>query len=176
MSGVERTRIDTEKNLLDVLDKVHEITDEAIDADARLHALPGLRGPAAEDGREGLRRRPVLHAARSHPRDGASRRRRRSARRSTTPAAAPAVSSPRPYEYMEPQAWRQDLPDRHRRGCKHETFWGREKENLIYPDRPGEPGPARHRPAEHLARQHADRRRGLRRPVRRRARRSSTSS
>jgi type I restriction enzyme M protein len=31
MSGVERTRIDTEKNFLDVLDKVDEITSEAVD-------------------------------------------------------------------------------------------------------------------------------------------------
>ena len=31
MSGVERVRIDTEKNLLDVLDKVHEITNEGVD-------------------------------------------------------------------------------------------------------------------------------------------------
>ena len=38
--------------------------------DAPLHAEPGLRGPAAEDGREEQRRRPVLHAARGHPGDG----------------------------------------------------------------------------------------------------------
>lgn len=31
MSGVERVRIDTEKNLLDVLDKVHDITNKGID-------------------------------------------------------------------------------------------------------------------------------------------------
>lgn len=31
MSGVERVRIDTEKNLLDVLDKVHEISNDSID-------------------------------------------------------------------------------------------------------------------------------------------------
>src|SRR4051794_4544767 len=31
MSGVERVRIDTERNLLDVLDKVHEISAEAVD-------------------------------------------------------------------------------------------------------------------------------------------------
>ena len=31
MSGVERTRIDTERNLLDVLDKVHEISAETVD-------------------------------------------------------------------------------------------------------------------------------------------------
>ena len=52
MSGVERVRIDTEKNFLDVLDKVHHIPDD-IDAHALLHPQPGVRGPAAEDGREG---------------------------------------------------------------------------------------------------------------------------
>jgi len=31
MTGVERVRIDTERNLLDVLDKVHEISAEAAD-------------------------------------------------------------------------------------------------------------------------------------------------
>jgi type I restriction enzyme M protein len=30
-SGIERTRIDTERNLLDVLDKVHEISSENVD-------------------------------------------------------------------------------------------------------------------------------------------------
>ena len=30
--------------------------------DPRLHPIPGLRGLVAEDGREGQRRRPVLHA------------------------------------------------------------------------------------------------------------------
>src|SRR5437588_7535926 len=32
MSGVERVRIDTERNLLDVLDKVHEISSETVDS------------------------------------------------------------------------------------------------------------------------------------------------
>jgi len=31
MTGVERVRIDTERNFLDVLDKVHELTTEAVD-------------------------------------------------------------------------------------------------------------------------------------------------
>jgi type I restriction enzyme M protein len=31
MSGVERVRIDTERNFLDVLDKVHDITSESVD-------------------------------------------------------------------------------------------------------------------------------------------------
>ena len=38
--------------------------------DPRVHAQPGLRGPAAQDGREEQRRRAVLHAARGHPGDG----------------------------------------------------------------------------------------------------------
>ncbi len=42
--------------------------------DPRLHPVAGLRGPAAQDGREGQRRRAVLHAARDHPGDGAGRR------------------------------------------------------------------------------------------------------
>jgi type I restriction enzyme M protein len=32
MSGVERVRIDTERNFLDVLDKVHDLSNEAVDA------------------------------------------------------------------------------------------------------------------------------------------------
>ena len=31
MTGVERVRIDTERNFLDVLDKVHQLTTEAVD-------------------------------------------------------------------------------------------------------------------------------------------------
>ena len=37
LSGVEHARIDTERNMLDVLDKVHELTDEAID---HTHVFP----------------------------------------------------------------------------------------------------------------------------------------
>ena len=66
MSGVEKVRIDTEKNLLDVLDKVRP--------DARLRAQPDFRRAATQDGREGLGRGPVLHAPRSCPGDGSSRR------------------------------------------------------------------------------------------------------
>ena len=40
MSGVERTRIDTERNFLDVLDKVHEISAEAVDP---TQSSPSLR-------------------------------------------------------------------------------------------------------------------------------------
>ncbi len=39
MSGVEKVRIDTEKNLLDVLDRVDDIKDEAIGPDGRIDIL-----------------------------------------------------------------------------------------------------------------------------------------
>ena len=56
MSGVERTRIDTEKNLLDVLDKVHEISTGAVDT---THVFPlsqvyeGLLLKMGEKGNDG---------------------------------------------------------------------------------------------------------------------------
>lgn len=38
MSGVERTRIDTERNFLDVLEKVHEISADRVYMPSRLAA------------------------------------------------------------------------------------------------------------------------------------------
>jgi hypothetical protein len=71
MTAVERVRVDSETNLCDILDRVHEISIDHIDDTALLHPVAGVRGPAAEDGREELRRRPVLHPARGGPRHGA---------------------------------------------------------------------------------------------------------
>jgi hypothetical protein len=42
-SGVERTRIDTERNLLDVLDKVHEISAENVDT-THVFTVPDCQG------------------------------------------------------------------------------------------------------------------------------------
>ena len=43
MSGVERTRIDTERNFCDVLDKVHEVTAASVDdTHVFFHALPSV--------------------------------------------------------------------------------------------------------------------------------------
>jgi type I restriction enzyme M protein len=56
LSGVERVRIDTERNFLDVLDKVHEITNEAVDP---THVFPlsqvyeGLLLKMGEKGNDG---------------------------------------------------------------------------------------------------------------------------
>jgi len=52
MSGVERTRIDKEHNFLDVIDKVHEISSEAVDP-THVFTVPGVRRAVAEDGGEG---------------------------------------------------------------------------------------------------------------------------
>ena len=53
MSSVEKSRIDSEKNFLDVLDKVQEISNESTNQTQRLSAVAGVRGVAAQDGREG---------------------------------------------------------------------------------------------------------------------------
>src|SRR5258708_33766906 len=56
MSGVERVRVDTEKNFLDVLDKVDDIHEQAID---RTHVFPlsqvfeGLLLKMGEKGNDG---------------------------------------------------------------------------------------------------------------------------
>ena len=56
MSGVERTRIDTEKNFLDVLDRVHSLSDQNMDA---THVFPlsqvyeGLLLKMGEKGNDG---------------------------------------------------------------------------------------------------------------------------
>ena len=61
VSAIDKVGVHTEKNLLDILDRVDEIRLEA-GPHARLHAEPGLRRPAPQDGREEQRRRAVLHA------------------------------------------------------------------------------------------------------------------
>ncbi|HYC43918.1 MAG TPA: hypothetical protein VED01_00405, partial [Burkholderiales bacterium] len=67
MSGVERVRIDTEQNLLDVLDKVQEISPESVD-DTHIFTLSqvyeGLllkMGEKRNDGGQFFTPREVLH-------------------------------------------------------------------------------------------------------------------
>src|SRR5213593_1083544 len=55
-SGIERTRIDTERNFLDVLDKVHEISNEAVDTThvfTLSQAYEGLLLKMGEKGNDG---------------------------------------------------------------------------------------------------------------------------
>jgi type I restriction enzyme M protein len=131
MSGVERVRIDTEKNLLDVLDKVHEITNENIDPThvfALSQIYEGLllkMGEKGSDAGQFFTPREVIRAM----------------VRAIDPKIGETVYDPccgtggflaQAAEHMKPK------PGARISGAaisklKHETFWGREKENLIYP-------------------------------------------
>ena len=52
MSSVEETRIDTERNFLDILDRVHEIRDSEIDRTHTATLSQAYERSAVEDGRE----------------------------------------------------------------------------------------------------------------------------
>ncbi len=131
MSGVEKVRIDTERNLLDVLDKVHEITNEAIDPThvfTLSQVYEGLllkMGEKGSDAGQFFTPREVIRAM----------------VRTTDPRIGETVYDPccgtggflaQAYEHMRPKAGQKVSADAVER-LKHETFWGREKENLIYP-------------------------------------------
>jgi len=132
ISGVERVRIDTERNFLDVLDKVHDITSEAVD-DTHVFTLSqvyeGLllkMGEKGNDGGQFFTPRQVIKAM----------------VKAIDPQIGETVYDPgcgtggflaQSYEYMAgPKNERiksaSDLDT-----LRHDTFWGREKENLIYP-------------------------------------------
>lgn len=131
MSGVEKTRIDTEKNLLDVLDKVHELTNEGID---HTHVFPlsqiyeGLllkMGEKGSDAGQFFTPREVIRAM----------------VRTVNPKLGETVYDPccgtggflaQAYEHMKPKAG-QKTAAHQVEDLKQRSFWGREKENLIYP-------------------------------------------
>lgn len=131
MSGVEKVRIDTERNLLDVLDKVHEISNEGV-SDQHVFTLSqvyeGLllkMGEKGSDAGQFFTPREVIRAM----------------VRAIDPKIGETVYDPccgtggflaQAAEYMKPKAGQKVSADAVRR-LKHETFWGREKENLIYP-------------------------------------------
>ena len=131
MSGVEKTRIDTEKNLLDVLDKVHEITNEGIDPThvfALSQIYEGLllkMGEKGSDAGQFFTPREVIRAM----------------VRAIAPKIGETVYDPccgtggflaQAAEYMKPKVGAKISGPAIAR-FRQETFWGREKENLIYP-------------------------------------------
>ena len=131
MSGVEKVRIDTEKNLLDVLDKVHEITNESIDPThvfALSQIYEGLllkMGEKGSDAGQFFTPREVIRAM----------------VRAIDPKIGETVYDPccgtggflaQAAEHMKPKAGAR-VSGAAIAQLKHETFWGREKENLIYP-------------------------------------------
>lgn len=138
MSGVEKAKIDTERNLLDVLDKVHEITNESI-SDQHVFTLSqvyeGLllkMGEKGSDAGQFFTPREVIRAM----------------VRAIDPALGETVYDPccgtggflaQACEHMKPNLAPKGAGKAARISAdqveflKHKTFWGREKENLIYP-------------------------------------------
>jgi type I restriction enzyme M protein len=131
ISGVERVRIDTERNFLDVLDKVHEITSESVDPThvfTLSQVYEGLLlklGEKNNDGGQFFTPRQVIKAM----------------VRAIDPKVGETVYDPgcgtggflaQSFEYMREQLG-QDATADQLETLKQRTFWGREKENLIYP-------------------------------------------
>lgn len=130
MSGVERVRIDTERNFLDVLDKVHELSLEAVDPThvfTLSQVYEGLllkMGEKGNDGGQFFTPRQVIRAM----------------VQVVDPVVGEAVYDPgcgtggflaQSYEHM--LARLADASAEQLQTLKESTFWGREKENLIYP-------------------------------------------
>jgi type I restriction enzyme M protein len=128
MSGVQHTRVDTEKNLLDVLDKVHEISEQNIDT---THVFPlsqvfeGLllkMGEKGNDGGQFFTPREIIRAMVKviDPRIGET---------VFDPAAGTGGFLAQAFDYM-----REANPSPEQLSTlKHRTFYGREKDNIIYP-------------------------------------------
>jgi type I restriction enzyme M protein len=131
-SGVERTRIDTEKNLLDILDKVHELSSENVDPThvfTLSQVYEGLllkMGEKGNDGGQFFTPREVIRAM----------------VRAIDPKIGETVYDPgcgtggflaQSFEHMAgPRNSRISSPDQ-LETLKHRTFYGREKDNAIYP-------------------------------------------
>lgn len=131
MTGVERVRIDTERNFLDVLDKVHELSTEAVD-DTHVFTLSqvyeGLllkMGEKGNDGGQFFTPRQVVKAM----------------VQVIDPNLDETVYDPgcgtggflaQSFEHIA-GALGNDATAEQLETLKQRTFWGREKENLIYP-------------------------------------------
>lgn len=131
LSGVEKIRIDTEKNFLDVLDKVHEIKDEAIDP---THVFPlsqvyeGLllkMGEKGNDGGQFFTPREVIRAMVKtiDPRRGET---------VYDPGCGTGGFLVTAYQWMRERLGKKATAEQIE-ALKHRTFFGREKENLIFP-------------------------------------------
>jgi type I restriction enzyme M protein len=128
MSGVERTRVDTEKNLLDVVDRVHEISEQNIDT---THVFPlsqvfeGLllkMGEKGNDGGQFFTPREIIRAMVKviDPQIGET---------IFDPAAGTGGFLAQAFDYMKDTNPAADQLST----LKHRTFYGREKDNIIYP-------------------------------------------
>ncbi|MBU0609033.1 MAG: type I restriction-modification system subunit M [Armatimonadetes bacterium] len=132
MSGVEHSRVDSEKNFLDILDKVHEISGQSIDA---THVFPlsqvyeGLllkMGEKGNDGGQFFTPREIIRAM----------------VRVIDPQIGETVYDPgcgtggflaQAYEYMAGPGNEKITSADQLETLKRRTFYGREKDNAIYP-------------------------------------------
>jgi len=130
MSGVERVRIDTEKNMLDIFDKVDGITLDNVD-DTHIFTLSQIyeglllkMGEKGNDGGQFFTPREIIRAM----------------VKTVNPKLGETIYDPccgtggflvQAYNYLFPLAEKKGADFLEK--LKHETFFGREKENLIYP-------------------------------------------
>ena len=136
--------MDTEKNFLDVLDKVHEIRHENIDTThifALSQVYEGLllkMGEKGNDGGQFFTPREVI----------------RTLVRAVNPQPGQTVYDPccgtggflaQTYEYINAALQRSDATADQIEALKTRTFYGREKGKPDLPDCAGQPGAARHR-------------------------------
>lgn len=131
MSGVEKARIDTERNFLDLLDKIHEISDAGIDPQhvfALSQIYEGLllkMGEKGSDAGQFFTPREVIRAMVKaiNPQMGET---------VYDPCCGTGGFLAEAYEHMKPKKGQKASADAIEQ-LKHTTFWGREKENLVYP-------------------------------------------
>ena len=131
MSGVERTRIDTERNFLDILDKVHEISSEAVNPThvfTLSQVYEGLllkMGEKGNDGGQFFTPREVIRAMIKvvAPRVGET---------VYDPGCGTGGFLAQSYEYMRGRLGG-DATAEQVETLKRRTFYGREKDNAIYP-------------------------------------------
>ena len=131
MTGVERVRIDTERNFLDVLDKVDQLTTEAVDPThvfTLSQVYEGLllkMGEKGNDGGQFFTPRQVIKAM----------------VQVINPQADETIYDPgcgtggflaQSFEHIMDNLG-DDATAEQLETLKQRTFWGREKENLIYP-------------------------------------------
>ncbi|MBN2864123.1 MAG: N-6 DNA methylase [Bacteroidales bacterium] len=131
MTGVEKVRIDTERNFLDVLDKVHELTAEAVDPThvfTLSQVYEGLllkMGEKGNDGGQFFTPRQVIKAMVRvvGPKPGET---------VYDPSCGTGGFLAQSYEHIR-DGIGDDTSAEQLETLKTQTFWGREKENLIYP-------------------------------------------
>ncbi len=131
MSGVERVRIDTERNFLDILDKVHSISSEAVDPThifTLSQVYEGLLlkiGEKGNDGGQFFTPREVIRVMvrTVNPRIGET---------VYDPCCGTGGFLAQSYEYM--RAWLgRKITAEQIETLKRDAFFGREKDNLVYP-------------------------------------------